>query len=170
MEVNGKTIASSRELARTIAGLSPNTDAKLHVIRGGEDKDVVIKLGEFPSGDKVASLSTGPEAQSGKELEELGLTLVPASELPGSKTKEGVAVSNVDPSSKAADQGLKRGDIIVQVGEKTVSTPEDVAEGIRDAREKGKKNVLVQVRSGSGTQQRFVALPIEKSEPGQRQG
>ncbi len=164
VNVNGKTIGSSRELARTIAGLSPNTDAKLRVIRNGEERDVVIKLGEFPSGDKVASLSTGPEAQSGKELEELGLTLVPASELPGSKIKEGVGVSNVDPSSKAADQGLKRGDIIVQVGERTVSTPEDVVDGIREAREKGKKNVLVQVRSRD--QQRFLALPIEKSEPG----
>jgi serine protease Do len=164
VEVNGKSIGSSRELARTIAALSPNTDARLHIIRNGEERDVVIKLGEFPSGDKMASLGSGPETKPGKELEELGLTLVPASEFPGSKAKEGVAVSAVDPSSKAADQGLRRGDIIVEVGGKTVSTPDDVVDGIREAREKGRKNVLVQVKSRD--QQRFLALPVEKSDQG----
>ncbi len=99
------------------------------------------------------------ENEAGKELEDLGLTLVPAPEFPGSKSKEGVAVSGVDPNSKAADQGLKRGDVIIEVNGKAVSTPDDVSDTIRDAREKGRKNVLLQVRSRD--QQRFLALPID---------
>lgn len=159
LKVNDKLINNSRELARVVAALAPNSDAHLHVLRNGEERDITVKLGEFPSGDKVAALTGGNENQTGKELEDLGLTLVPASELPGSKTKEGVAVSNVDPNSKAADQGLRKGDIIVEVGGKSVSTPDDVVDGIREAREKGRKNVLVQVKSRD--QQRFLALPVD---------
>jgi serine protease Do len=165
-EVNGKPVANSRELARTIAALPPGTDAKLRVFRGGESRDVTIKLGEFPANDKVAALSGGggEEMESGKELEDLGLTLVPAPEYHGSKSKEGVAVSGVDPNSKAAEQGLKRGDIIVEVNGKAVSTADDVADRIREAREKGRKNVLLQIKSRD--QQRFLALPIDAKSPG----
>jgi serine protease Do len=161
--VDDKPIASSRELARTVAALAPNADAHLHIFRNGEERDIVVKLGEFPSNDKVAALSGGNEGESGnKELEDLGLTLVPSSEFPGSKSKEGVAVSNVDPNSKAADQGLRRGDIILEVGGKAVSSADDVADGIREARDKGRRNVLVQVRSRD--QQRFIALPVESKD------
>jgi len=160
-QVNGKAVTNSRELARTIAALPPGTDARLHIFRNGEERDVTVRLGEFPANDKVAALGGGgnEENEAGKELEDLGLTLVPAPEFPGSKSKEGVAVSGVDPNSKAADQGLKRGDVILEVNGKTVSTPDDVSDSIRDARDKGRKNVLLQIRSRD--QQRFLALPIE---------
>ncbi len=170
-QVNGKPVGNSRELARTIAALAPGSDARLHIFRNGEEHDITVKLGEFPNNDKVAALSGngGDENESGsKELEDLGLTLVPAPDFPGSKSKEGVAVSGVDPNSKAADQGLKRGDIIIEVNGKAVATPDEVADGIREAREKGRKNVLLQVKSRD--QQRFLALPIEaKPETGKDQ-
>ena len=160
-QVNGKPVSNSRELARTIAALPPGSDAHLHIFRNGEERDVTVALGEFPNNDKVAALGGGDneENEAGKELEDLGLTLVPAPEFPGSKSKEGVAVSSVDPNSKAADQGLRRGDVIIEVNGKAVSTPDDVSDTIREAREKGRKNVLLQVRSRD--QQRFLALPIE---------
>lgn len=143
--------------------MPPGSDARLHIFRNGEERDVTVRLGEFPANDKVAALG-GPggneENEAGKELEDLGLTLVPAPEFPGSKSKEGVAVSGVDPNSKAADQGLKRGDVIIEVNGKAVSTPDDVSDSIRDARDKGRKNVLLQIRSRD-QQQRFLALPIE---------
>jgi serine protease Do len=165
-EVNGKPIGNSRELARTIAALSPSSEAKLRVFRNGSDTLLSVKLGEFPDNEKVASLSGGGGDESdanGKELEDLGLTLVPAPDLPGSKSKEGVAISNVDPTSKAADQGLRRGDIIVEVNNKAVSSVDDVVAGIHDAREKGKKAVLLQVRSRD-RQQRYLALPLDQKE------
>ncbi len=159
LRVNDKLINTSRELARVIAQLAPSSDAKLVVFRGGKEIDLTVKLGEFPANDKYASLGSD-EGRASKELEDLGLTLVPASEFPGSRTKDGVAIASVDPSSRAADQGLRRGDIIVEVGGKTVSTADDVVDGIRDAREKGKKNVLVQLRSRDT--QRFLTLPVDK--------
>ncbi len=162
LQVNGKPVSNSRELARTIAALSPGTDAHLHIFRNGAERDVTVMLGEYPDTEKVAFTGGGnDENETGKEFEDLGLTLVPAPELPGSKAKEGVAVSSVDPSSKAADQGIKRGDIIVELNSKPVSTIEDVAAGVREAREKGKRVVLLQIR-GRDRQSRFLALPLDQ--------
>ncbi len=162
LQVNGKPVSNSRELARTIAALSPGTDAHLHIFRSGAERDVTVMLGEYPDTEKVAFTGGGnDENETGKEFEDLGLTLVPAPELPGSKAKEGVAVSSVDPSSKAADQGIKRGDIIVELNSKPVSTIEDVAAGVREAREKGKRVVLLQIR-GRDRQSRFLALPLDQ--------
>jgi len=161
LQVNGRPVSNSRELARTIAALSPGTEAHLHIFRGGAERDVTVTLGEYPDTEKVAFTGGGEENESGKEFEDLGLTLVPAPELPGSKAKEGVAVSSVDPSSKAADQGIKRGDIIVELNSKPVATVEDVSAGIREAREKGKRVVLLQIR-GRDKQSRFLALPLDQ--------
>jgi serine protease Do len=163
-QVNGKPIASSRELARTIAALPPGSEARLRIFRNGEDRELTIKLGEFPNNEKVAALGQGgaDDSESGKELEDLGLTLAPAPEVPGGKGKEGVAVTAVDPNSKAAEQGVKRGDVIVEVGNKPVSSADDVVDGIREARQKGRKAILLQIKSRD--QQRFVALQIDSKE------
>ena len=160
LQVNGKPVSNSRELARTIAALSPTTEAHLHIFRNGAERDVNVMLGEYPDTEKVALMSGGGDDDSGKEVEDLGLTLIPAPELPGSKSKEGVAVAAVDPNSKAADQGIKRGDIILELNSKAVSTVEDVNAGIREAREKGKRVVLLQIR-GRDKQSRFLALPLD---------
>ncbi len=161
MQVNGKSVANSRELARTIAALSPGADAHLHIFRSGAERDVTVKLGEYPDTEKVAFMGGNNDDESGKEVEDLGLTLMPAPDLPGSKSKEGVAVASVDPNSKAADQGIKRGDIIVELNSKPVSTVEDVNAGVREAREKGKRVVLLQIR-GRDKQSRFLALPFDQ--------
>jgi serine protease Do len=91
-------------------------------------------------------------------MKELGLTLSPSGDVDGAG-EEGVAVVNVDPTSEAADKGLKPGDVILEVGGKSVSNPSAVVDGIRDAKSKGRKAVLMQVRSERQT--RFVALSLD---------
>lgn len=161
LQVNGKQVANSRELARTIAALSPGSEAHLRISRNGNERDVTVQLGEFPDTEKVAFSGGNEDNDAAKEIEDLGLTLVPAPELPGSKTKEGVAVASVDPNSKAADQGIRRGDVILELNSKPVSTVEDVSAGIREAREKGKRVVLLQIK-GRDKQSRFLALPLDQ--------
>jgi serine protease Do len=70
----------------------------------------------------------------------------------------------VDPRSEAADKGMEAGNIILEVGGKPVSKPADVANGIRNAKAKGRKAVLFQVRSRQGT--RFIALTLGENKQG----
>jgi serine protease Do len=158
IQVNGEKVNSSRDLARKVAELQPASEARLIVIRDGQERNLTVKLGTFPSSDKLASLEQDRGGGSEREqMKEMGLTLAPSSEVDGAG-EEGVAVTNVDPTSEAAEKGLKAGDVILEVGGKPVSTPAAVSDGIRDAKSKGRKAVLMQVRSER--QSRFVALSL----------
>jgi serine protease Do len=160
VQVNGDAIDSSRDLARKIAELSPDSEAKLIVMRDAKEQTLSVKLGAFPSSDKLAALSDNFDGRPDRdEMKELGLTLAPAAELEGAG-EGGVAVTNVDPTSEAAEKGLKPGDVIIEVGGKSVSAPDEVVEGVREAARKGRKAVLFQIRSDRQT--RFVALSLNE--------
>ena len=85
----------------------------------------------------------------------LGLSLAPGGSEPG------VVVAEVDPSGPAADFGFKAGDVILEVGGKTVATPADVRKALGKARADGKRSVLMRVKSEQGT--RFVAIPLGRA-------
>jgi len=166
--VNGDRIEDSRDLARKIAELHPNTPVKLSIVRYGEKREVDMKLASFPN-KKLASLENDdkPDATSGEQMKELGLSLAPAGKVPGAGD-DGVAITDVDPQSDAADKGLKPGDVILQVAGVTVSDPADVAAGVnktianaKPGTGKDKVKVLMQVKSGDQT--RFVALSLKKA-------
>ena len=162
--VNGEKIDDSRDLARKIAELHPDTDVKLSIMRYGEKREVTMKLGTFPNNTKMAALE--PEKPSaGEEMKDLGLSLAPAAKFPGAG-EEGVVITDVDPASDAADKGLKPGDVILQVAGVNVSEPSDVAAGVKKAMdgaktEKDSVKVLMQVKTGDQT--RFVALSLKKA-------
>jgi serine protease Do len=165
VEVNGEKIADSRDLARKIAELHPDTDVKLSIARYGEQRQVTMKLGTFPSSKKLAALEEDKPADTGEQMKDLGLSLAPAVKFPGAGD-EGVVITEVDPQSDAADKGLKPGDVILQVAGVTVSEPSDVAAGVKKAMDSAKSDkdtvkVLMQVKTGDQT--RFVALSLKKA-------
>jgi serine protease Do len=165
--VNGEKIDDSRDLARKIAELHPNTDVKLSIVRYGEKREVDMKLGTFPSSKKPAALEDEKPDTSGQQMKDLGLSLAPAAKFPGAGD-EGVVITEVDPQSDAADKGLKAGDVILQVAGVAVSDPSDVAAGIKKAmddsantdKDKDTVKVLMQVKSGDQTG--FVALSLKR--------
>ena len=131
--VNGEKIDDSRDLARKIAELPPNTDVKLSIVRYGEKREVDMKLATFPNNKRLASLEDDDKpGTTGQEMKDLGLWLAPAAKFPGAGD-EGVVITDVDPHSDAADKGLKSGDVILQVAGVAVSDPTDVAEGVKKA-------------------------------------
>jgi serine protease Do len=159
LQVNEDRITDSRDLARKIAEIAPNTAVNVKVWRNNGEQTVKVKLGTFPgSKDELAKLEQGKTAPSkATELEQLGLTLAPARSGPGG---EGVAVAEVEPGSDAAQKGLKAGDVILQIGGQQVSTAEDVVAGIKKAKDLGRTAVLLQVQSSD--QKRFVAVQLKK--------
>ena len=165
VEVNGDKINDSRDLARKIAELEPDTDVKLSIVRYGDKRQITMKLGTFPSSKKLAALEPETQPDVGQQMKDLGLSLAPAAKFPGAGD-EGVVITEVDPASDAADKGLKPGDVILQVAGVDVSNPADVADGVKKAMdgaktEKDTVKVLMQVKTGDQT--RFVALSLKKA-------
>ena len=157
--VDGENIKDSRDLSRKIAAYTPKNNVRVTVLRDGKKRDLSVELGLFPSGQKLAALKQGDKKPASAEMEDLGLSLAPASDRSGPDSK-GVVIVEVNPDSKAAEKGLKAGDIILEVAGNEVSNPDDVAEGVRKAKDKGRTAVHMLVRSGGS--QRFIALPLKK--------
>ena len=132
---------------------------KLTVWRKGEEKSFSVPLGELPAQReaKAAPDSSGPNST---DVPRLGLTVAPASQVAGSGA-EGVVVTDVDPNGIASDQGMKTGDVILEVAGKKVANPADVRSALSSAQKDGKRTVLMRVKSGDET--RFVALRLSKA-------
>jgi serine protease Do len=150
--INGEPVTDARELSRKIASLKPGTKVEVGYLRDGGRRNATVELGSLPT--ETASLQR--EDDGGRSSLRLGLQLAPASRTGAGE--EGVAVVNVDPDGPAAQKGIAEGDVILEVGGKAVSTPNDVADGIKAARDGGKKAVLMRVKNAQGA--RFVAIGL----------
>ena len=156
--VNSKPVKGSRELAQTIGMMTPGTAVKLTLLHKGELKTMDLTLGKMPN-ERTAKAETNSKT-SENGVPHLGLTLAPASDVAGAGGK-GVAVVGVDPDGPAAERGFQTGDIILDVGGKTVANATDVRKAITEAHDSGKHDVLMRVKTAEGT--KFVALPIGKA-------
>jgi serine protease Do len=159
IQVNTDKISDSRDLARKIADYAPDTTVDVKVWRGNKEETVKIRLGKFPgSSEEIAKLEqgkSGGDDPTSTALEQLGLTLAPTK-----SGGEGVSVTEVDPSSDAAEKGIKAGDVILEVGGNTVTGPGDVADGIKKATEMGRKAVMLYIKSAD--QRRIVPIQLKK--------
>jgi serine protease Do len=153
--VNNKPVKGSRELAQSIGIMAPGTSIKLTLLHKGEIKTIDLTLGKMP-GEKAAMAETNSKT-SENGLPHLGLSLAPASDVAGAGGK-GVTVVGVDPNGPAAEHGFQTGDVILDVGGKTVANAADVRKAMTEARTGGKHAILMRVKTAQGT--RFVALPI----------
>jgi serine protease Do len=153
--VNGQAIKDAHDLARRIAMMAPGTSVKLNVIRQGAEKDFTVTLAALPNA-QTAQAGGEHHASQGNAVPRLGLRLAPAEA--ESAGDNGVVVTQVDPDGLAAEHGFRAGDVILDVGGKSVSTPAQVRDALREARAAGKHAVLMRVQSGD--QSRFVAIPF----------
>ena len=154
--VDDTPVHDARELARRIGTMAPGTAVKLGLIHQGQEKIATLTLGTLPN-EKQAENGQNQREIPDSDLPRLGLTLAPASKVSGPDSN-GVVVTAVAAGGVAADHGFQVGDIILDVGGKSVATPADVRKSLSDARKEGKHAVLFRVKSGEGT--KFVALPL----------
>jgi len=155
--VNDEPVRDARTLARRISSMAPGTSVKLSVYRGTKEEQLSLVLGELPK-ERQARASTEENRDTpSTDLPRLGLSLAPAAGVSGSGG-QGVVVTQVEQDGAAAAHGFKTGDVILDVGGKTVNAPADVSRAMNDAKTGGKRTVLMRVKSEQGT--RYVAIPV----------
>ncbi|RUX46995.1 Do family serine endopeptidase [Mesorhizobium sp. M4A.F.Ca.ET.020.02.1.1] len=155
-QVDGKDVASPKELARLIGAFAPGKSVDVTVWRDGKSETIKVDLGKLPASDKQASNddSKQPAAPKADTLADLGLTVTK------SENGKGLVVTDVDPDSDAADRGIQPGDVITSVNSMEVSGTADVDKAMADAVKAGRKAVLMQITRDDSN--RFVALPVAK--------
>ncbi|MDL2313438.1 DegQ family serine endoprotease [Desulfovibrio sp. OttesenSCG-928-C14] len=160
LKVNGKDIADSDELRRTVASMKPGQTATLQVWRDGQNKSFKIKLAErnVAGSSKDDSKDGKPQADESA----LGLQLRPLNQqeldrLELDAKKGGLVILSVEPGKLGEQAGLRRGDVILAVGRSAVKSVDDFTKAVKDA---GKQGALIlrMVRNG---QQFFKAIELK---------
>jgi len=118
IEFNGQPINEMNELPRLVAATPPGTTATLKVLRAGKEKTFSLTVAELKE-ERVAKDQKESEEESpvGLVVENLDPQL--ARRL-GLKETKGVVVTNVISGSAAAEAGLRRGDVILEINGKAV--------------------------------------------------
>ena len=96
----------------------------------------------------------------GMELSELNSELRKQLDLDADAT--GLVVRDLNNLSEAYDKGMRAGDVITEAGQQNVTSIEDLETRIEDAKEAGRKSILLLVRRAGDP--RFVALSLDGSE------
>jgi serine protease Do len=136
--------------------MQPGQTVKLTINRSGSTKDIDVKLGELPLSKAEAEANdsengSSKESMKGITVETLDSDTAQQLQLP--EATKGVVVTGVDPSSAAADSGLRKGDVIQEVNHQPVKN----AAEFEAAMSKSEKNgALLLVNRGGTTV--FVAL------------
>ncbi len=147
--LNGQPVEDINQLTMHITQMAPGSTAQLQVLRNGESRDMSVTLGQLPEkneGAEKPGLAQGTSgALEGVQTETLTTDTAQQLQLPSST--KGVVITNVDPSSAAADAGLRRGDVIQEVNRHAVASQGQFEEALSGA--KGQQVLLLVNRGGT---------------------
>ena len=114
MTFNGEKVWDPRDLARKAAESPIGSDATLEICRGAVRQTVHVTIQAWPEAKPIVLKDDGQRT--------LGLQLVPAQ-----NDNKAVMVASVDPAGTAADSGIQKGDIIVEIQQTLVSDPDQAS-------------------------------------------
>ncbi|MBS7697946.1 MULTISPECIES: DegQ family serine endoprotease [unclassified Chelatococcus] len=162
---DGKEVKSARDLPRMVAATPVGKDVEVVFVRKGKETTATVKLGRLEDGEKQANVSRDNGAEKPVARKALGLDLSSITDDLRRRYSikdelKGVVVTRVDPNSSAADKRIQSGDIIMEVGQESVSSPADVTKRVEALKKDGKKSALLLVANAQG-EVRFVAVTIE---------
>jgi Do/DeqQ family serine protease len=149
--INGEKIEDSNVLRNKIAGTLPGTEMKLTVLREGATQEVTVTLDELETDSNPASpASKNNDSDNSGATGKLGLSLQPltaeaARQLNVPAGTEGMVVTDVDQGGAAAEAGIARGDVIMEINRKPVKSAEEVQSALSSA---GDKPILLLVSRG----------------------
>jgi len=162
LSFDGAEVVDTRDLVRRVGDAEVGKATRLVVLRDGQTQTLTITLGRREEAEEEAIPAV---AQPGEPAERdlLGMTVTPltaeaaeALQIPAGT--EGLVVMAVDPASDAYEKGLREGDVITEAGQQKVTSVTDLEARISEAREAGRKSLLLLVRRGGDP--RFVALGV----------
>ena len=169
----GQEVPDLRRFPRIVANARVGSTVDVVVWRGGKETTAEAPGRRAGGAREAERLGPGLVEEAGAEpdkaitstIEQLGLTLQKVNDQLREKyglsdNVKGVVVTKVAPNSPAADKQLQAGDVILEVDQKPVTTPQEVTEIVAKLQAQKKRSVLLFVeRQGDP---RFAALRLTK--------
>jgi len=154
IEFNGEEIHEWRDLPIVVANTAVDAEATVLVIRDGKQKHLRVRIGRLDDPQQVASTREPDRGAEAFGLRAQDITPALAKEL-GLEDASGVIVTDIAPDGPAAEAGILRGDIIIELDRKAIDNVADLASKLDDAKE----SVLVLVRRGEST----LFVPLKRA-------
>ncbi len=164
---DGKEIGTVRDLTRQVADSPVGSAVPVVIMRNGKTETLSVTLGrreEAEADEAVPASAETPAVPQSAEV--LGMTLEPVTadaikELGLPAGTEGLIVAAVGEETEAFGKGLRQGDVITEAGQQKVVRLEDLQDRLKEAKDAGRKSLLLLVRRGGDP--RFVALSVEET-------
>jgi len=168
---DGKPVADERALPRMVAEAQIGKTVNIEVMRKGARRTMPITVQKLAEDEKVASLNekggnNGKAAPTTKAptVTNLGMSLAPISTESRRRFRldnnvSGVLVTDVDADSPAGQKNIRAGDVITEVAQQKVTSPDDVTAKLDAERKAGHKVVLLQISRGGELTFIGVRLP-----------
>jgi len=162
---NDKDVSEMRKLPRIVAETEVGNEVNMTVWRKGKEKKLKVKVGELEVAEKNGSTQAPVVTKTSTTLEKLGLSLGALNDQLRTKYKlpeeaKGVLILKVNPEGPAAEKGIRAGELIVEVGQKEVSSPDQIQKAVKKASKEGQKSLLLLIDGEAGL--RFVAVKLTK--------
>ncbi len=155
VKFNGEKISDINDLTRLVAVSPPGTEVSMNMVAGGEEKDIKVKLGEYPD-------SGSAEAEEEKVEEDLGIAVQEITPQISRRFNldrtDGVIIVNVERGTVAEESGLRPGDIVLEINKKPIKTLGDYTQALESI--KGGNTALFLVKRGENTI--YAAIRKEK--------
>ena len=161
---DGVDVDDTRALVRQVGNTTVGKAVRVVVYREGGTQTVLVTLGRREEAERAVPAAMEGGDPDVKEKEILGLTLSllsddMRSEMGLPEDMRGLLVMAVDETSQAFEKGLRPGDVITEAGQQKVTSFSDLDDRIDEAKEAGRKSLLLLVRRAG--EPRFVALGLE---------
>jgi serine protease Do len=123
LDFAGRSVHKMQELQRLVAGTRPGTPVRLKVMRDRQEQLVALEIGELKEAEPKAEPAG---SRFGLTLDAVTKDLVKQFNL---KIDEGIVITNVESGSPAARDGLRKGDVILEI-ERTPVTNVDTFKNV----------------------------------------
>ncbi len=181
LRFDGQAVNEMRDLPRIVAESPVGKEVDVVVLRDGKEQTVKVTLGRLEDSAQSASAETDePEGtdqpdtdnggdksaeQSKDPVQAYGMTIAALDDerrktFGIAESVEGVVVTEVAAGSLAAEKGVKPGEVIVEVAQDFVESPEDVTSRMDALKAEGRRNAHIMIADKTGNL-RFVAIPLD---------
>jgi len=164
LKFDGQAVEKSRDLPRIVAETAVEKTVEVELVRDGKTITKNVTLGELEQAENGGLLSSKSEPGSPETIEDVGLAVsvldaALAEQFNLKEDKMSVVVVSVAENGPAGQRGIREGDIIRRINQTAVTSVKQLSDKIREAKQSGRRGVLMLVESEGQT--RFVQVSFE---------